>query len=665
MLCALCTAIFRKSDHSGTHHAAWDHLILAAKSGCKICSVVKEEKANFLHERGYTGGPLFYHLYYYPWNNTSQLYISHSLQETAVWGRAGPWCVVVLHPSDDLPLSDPHDEHLRLVQEDLLHSPWRVRKDFFYRQFPANTSHRSILDLAIRWFRKCETGHPSCASSNGTEDSHWSPKRLLGLSNNRKLRLVEKGSGFDSSTPYASLSHCWGGAEFLRLEDRTEHHLKEGFSTKEAPKSFRDAVMITIKLGLRHLWIDSLCILQAGPGSREDWEEHVSDMKLVYLNAVINISLDRARNPHDGAFVERDTNRIQPCHVLWNHDGQNGMWTIIDRLRDGEVHLLQSPLQERAWVYQERLLSPRILHFGSEQVMWECREGQLLSEMLPDCHPSLEAHRHFPFTIPQPSNKRLTRSGKKSQNEEVSEAWWRMVDDYIRRSLSFPAEDKLAAFAGAAQRFGVFYNDEHVAGFFRQHLPAGLIWEADLDIGGRRPIMQADDPYRAPTWSWVSVDGPVHLPDVSDPSNVDLAHIDSVEVALVDERNNYGPLKSAALSLSCVLMPCRFKKDDELGIVLVPLPQDNFDESFGKPISQCNHSAGVDDLRYISGEGNTFMVPISGRLEDEGVWGIILRVSESNSTFERIGRYDVEGYGHLLREILRLNRKLFQQITLV
>lgn len=36
--------------------------------------------------------------------------------------------------------------------------------------------------------------------------------------------------------------------------------------------------------------------------------------------------------------------------------------------------LNHAPLNQRAWVLQERLLAPRVLHFGPEQLTWECKE---------------------------------------------------------------------------------------------------------------------------------------------------------------------------------------------------------------------------------------------------------------------------------------------------
>ena len=37
---------------------------------------------------------------------------------------------------------------------------------------------------------------------------------------------------------------------------------------------------------------------------------------------------------------------------------------------NGSRHL--SPLLDRCWVYQERILSPRVFHFTAEEIAWEC-----------------------------------------------------------------------------------------------------------------------------------------------------------------------------------------------------------------------------------------------------------------------------------------------------
>lgn len=175
------------------------------------------------------------------------------------------------------------------------------------------------------------------------------------------------------------------------------------------------------KLLIRYLWIDSLCVLQYGPGSAEDWEEHARSMQLVYLNAVLNISIDRASNPHEGAYTTREVNHIQTCNVLWNREeNDEDIWTVSDYTSDGKWGLVRSPLQSRAWPLHERLLSPRILHFTSEQIMWERKEAELLSESLPDGHHLQDPHADFPFLIPVPSQQALTGEEERVQMSNLT-----------------------------------------------------------------------------------------------------------------------------------------------------------------------------------------------------------------------------------------------------
>ena len=69
---------------------------------------------------------------------------------------------------------------------------------------------------------------------------------------------------------HATLSHCWGARDQWPLRTTKANlpdHLK-GIPHRLLPKTFQDAVVVTRALGLRYLWIDSLCIIQDDEG---DW----------------------------------------------------------------------------------------------------------------------------------------------------------------------------------------------------------------------------------------------------------------------------------------------------------------------------------------------------------------------------------------------------------
>jgi len=73
------------------------------------------------------------------------------------------------------------------------------------------------------------------------------------------------------------------------------------FQSSELPETFRDAVQVTRELGIRYLWIDSLCIIQDKHDCR-DWYHEANLMDKVYLHSYCNISAADANDSTGGLF---------------------------------------------------------------------------------------------------------------------------------------------------------------------------------------------------------------------------------------------------------------------------------------------------------------------------------------------------------------------------
>ena len=135
-------------------------------------------------------------------------------------------------------------------------------------------------------------------------------------------------------------------------------------------------VLDLIYRSYRYIWIDSLCIIQ---DSEEDWRREAVSMGEVYKNAICNIAATGAVRREDGCFLPRTedplvytslviratwkTSELMTASPGWYVGEVKGMW---------RREVLDAPLNHRAWVLQERLLSPRVLHFGARQILWEC-----------------------------------------------------------------------------------------------------------------------------------------------------------------------------------------------------------------------------------------------------------------------------------------------------
>jgi len=172
------------------------------------------------------------------------------------------------------------------------------------------------MALAKAWLDDCVDNHTTCRNI-----SQKIPTRVIKVGSegsNPVLYATEH-----ESSPYAALSHCWGSSDILRTTTATIHERKEGISMESLPKTFQDAVIITRKLGIEYLWIDSLCILQ---DSEEDWNREAAKMALVYSGATVVISADAARSSADGCFGpyehSLDRNVSIAIHCI-NNEGTN------------------------------------------------------------------------------------------------------------------------------------------------------------------------------------------------------------------------------------------------------------------------------------------------------------------------------------------------------
>lgn len=159
------------------------------------------------------------------------------------------------------------------------------------------------------------------------------------------------------------------------------------------PQSFRDAVDVTRMLGLRYLWIDSLCIIQDSP---EDWDEEASHMADVYSNAYCTIAATRAEGSNAGFLQERQQRQCLPVRPASGIPYY--LCPTIDNFRDDVEN---GALNQRGWVLQERVLSSRTIYFAESQVYWECGEGVYCETMtkLQKYDSVFSSHVFFPVLL--------------------------------------------------------------------------------------------------------------------------------------------------------------------------------------------------------------------------------------------------------------------------
>lgn len=372
--------------------------------------------------------------------------------------------------------------------------------------------------------QECLNTHDPCNNrhKSNSDNSGFLPTRLIDVhkfddSKNVRLHIVDSSMPSVVENKYLALSHCWGGQHFcLRTSNLDDFvHKIDYFAL---PKTYQDAIEIARRLRIRYLWIDSICIIQ---DSEADWQAESTVMGDVYQSAFCTIAATWASNSTQGCFFERDfrTYRSYPLAVgnltvakrrhIWpanttlsylrrRHNAQN-FNDIVDN----------SPLAKRAWVFQERLFSRRMIHFGPDQLFWEC-----CSHTASEHWPTMEERGGTDFFRPIDFLERSRAMSGWTPPQDLYDnmriglatlhvRWGFATGQYSTGELTF-TRDKLVAISGVANYIQRHTKMKYLAGLWEPYLVSDLLWFAKKAHKSSRPLE-----YRAPSWSWAAIDGQI------------------------------------------------------------------------------------------------------------------------------------------------------------
>ncbi|KAI4656941.1 uncharacterized protein J4E78_006832 [Alternaria triticimaculans] len=364
-----------------------------------------------------------------------------------------------------------------------------------------------------KWMNTCMRDHQDCSKAWHDQRSKLSflPTRLLDVDTggDNVIRLVDTKTT-NVKGPYCTLSHAWGPREKPFLTTTVWNmakHLITGITLDELPDNFQEAIRVTRFLKVRYIWIDSLAIVQVPFG---DFAKEADLMHKVYRYSHCNIVAADSKDAYGGLFRERTPHKILPVKYQGtdarHHLGEKS-WTIVPADL-WEKELLSSPIYGRAWVFQERILSPRILHFTKHQIFWDCG--------------TLSACEVFPKGLPFPLDHkastdrhwrgRLAKSTVSSNaligvndNESSYTFWMSALQNYTECELTNQG-DKTIAIWSIAKLLRDFMSEQYAVGMWSEALEEQLAWRA-RDTKSCERIPELD--LNIPSWSWASIKGAV------------------------------------------------------------------------------------------------------------------------------------------------------------
>ena len=409
---------------------------------------------------------------------------------------------------------------------------------------PLDPEADSYFELLRAWIKDCDVHHRNCTAF--LSELSELPTRVIDVRDTATLRLYCSPAG--SRERYTALSHCWGDAPTFKTTKNELAQLCSGFDLKQLPQTFQDAVGVTRRLDVPFLWIDSLCIIQ---DDTEDWNKESRLMEKVFSGAYFTIAASSAADSTQG-FLSRsrpDTHDVIRLAEPTASSSSKPFTVYASSLtetfnRDVE----QGILNTRAWVYQERALSRRILHFTSNQTYWEC--GSVIrSECQVDLTRDLNwlGDSKFPFAA-----SRLHPDIASSMFEEI-------YGTYSCLNLT-KIEDRPVAIRGLEARLSKFYRTKGYYGVFEKFLVRSLLWRKRFWTLKRIDFTKGQG---VPSWSWMGYEGGIRYGVEKDWfKGVDWKVGDGVKLVL-EKRRLVAPLAGMFLAKGC-----KFYLEPDLGVSL-------------------------------------------------------------------------------------------------
>ncbi|KAK4457026.1 heterokaryon incompatibility protein-domain-containing protein [Cladorrhinum samala] len=290
-----------------------------------------------------------------------------------------------------------------------------------------------------KWIKSCNDNHKECRpplSSTAAFQDIFPGLEVLRLIDVEENCLVER----QAHVAYLALSYVWGSVANFRLTRINRSELmRPGTVAKfwnRFPYSIRDAIDLTRKLGVRYLWVDSICLIQ---NDSDDLKRGVNVMDQIYENAWLTVIAAHGHDANAGLpGLQPGTRQTKPSPQSEVRPG-----ITLGQISSSSYLLEQTIYQTRAWTFQEHTLSRRVLYFFPDQVIFTCCENE--------CREICNDDTRDQWASGRPMRSPLLASTLASWHTPAR-FYSRILTQYTAKSLT-NSGDILWAFEGIMRRF--------------------------------------------------------------------------------------------------------------------------------------------------------------------------------------------------------------------
>jgi len=127
--------------------------------------------------------------------------------------------------------------------------------------------HSTLIEIGKKALADCVALHEQCKPTTSTSSKYFLPTRLIDLESLERPKLIDSKAIIGEDQRYACLSHQWGkpDQDTKQAMTTTCDNLQarvDGIDFWALPERYRESILICKPLGIRYMWIDSLCIIQ-------------------------------------------------------------------------------------------------------------------------------------------------------------------------------------------------------------------------------------------------------------------------------------------------------------------------------------------------------------------------------------------------------------------
>ncbi|KAG8214241.1 heterokaryon incompatibility protein-domain-containing protein [Butyriboletus roseoflavus] len=361
------------------------------------------------------------------------------------------------------------------------------------------------VQLLRAWLHQCESEHgEACIPSSQFPVER---SREMGFQPTFVVDVIQSCLvDTPSHCRYVTLSYVWGTAPVFRhlLENTKDLRKTNSLHSFPIPATIRDAITLVRAIGERYIWVDSLCIIQ---NDLKMQQAEIVRMGSIYSNALFTIIAAAGDHANRGLpGIERES-REQVQKSLKFADCE--LLTVID-VRRTASGINDTIWAERAWTFQERVLSSRVLVFSDTQAYWSCRAASHSEERALEQIREIN-WRSFKLPFPQqPATDSL--SWKRLQPLEYCNTYYDLLAGYRQRRLSYQT-DILNAFDGVSEILGALQDDTFHWGLPESLFSYAITWSFtgpysrnDVEV----PVFDSNgskEMVSIPSWSWAAWSG--------------------------------------------------------------------------------------------------------------------------------------------------------------